>query len=174
METSQNPQAIYPWQGLDASERVGVMWDQAPPDCTWGCRVSDDFVLASASVTLWFSSAHELVSWFAMGDPDLDDRFTDEKRVLIREELMRLASTVRADDYAAAKLQTALQDVLSGWIRVEWLGTYDELCSASTDDARETRKHFNLLLSRAASDDAISANEEAAFATFLAEFWRGV
>jgi hypothetical protein len=174
MDTSQNSQANYAWQRLGESERVGVILDQAPPDFTWGCRVSEDFVLATASVTLWFASPHELVSWFAIGDPDLGHRFDDESRSLIRLELQSLADAVRAADVDSAKLRTALQGLLAGWTRVEWIGTFDELCSAATDDARQARQEFNSSIDREPSDDPIPTSERAAFATFLDERWRGV
>lgn len=157
----------YTWQNLDESERLEAVLAQGPPAYEWGCRSSDDFVLATQEVTMWFSSPHELVTWFGTTlELDAESEATTDARAQLRE----LAE--RANDMDVLALREELAARLSGRTAIGWLGTFDELCNASHAQARELRVEFREYEDEPVSDESIVDDQRARFAEFLTEHWQ--
>lgn len=171
----------YDWQGLPAAERTDAIWKQGPPEFPIGCRSSTDFVLSDLSLVLWFATTAELVTWFMEGDPELEELEFD-RRAAMTVKLGEIHRRVSTDDLALADLTVALREAFAGWISIDWLGTFDELCHDSTPEAEEARSVFReqeLTSEDELSGDglraSISERELDAFAEFLSgDQWRGV
>jgi hypothetical protein len=164
----------YPWQDVpDQAKRLGLVEDQTPPSFTWGCRSSADFVLSAQAMVLWFSGPSEAVRLFAEGEPmDSESLKTSEARESLRRELNALADESDRTPATPDELRDALQPLLTNWIAIEWLGTFDELCRGDTEMARETRNEYREYETDEGSDEPIQPSEEATFVEFLNGDWR--
>jgi protein-tyrosine-phosphatase len=126
---------------LVMEESLMAALSQHPPDFTWGCTLLDGD--GEYGDVFWFSCQHELVSWFSDGDFhrwSLDEPMFDPDR----ESLRRLAEEVATDPWEPEELLKQLSHYLHDTADIEWLGTFEELCSGDTSRVSELRRGFRL------------------------------
>lgn len=165
---------MYAWEGLPEVERRSFVGDQRPPDHSWGCTVSEDFVLADLEITLWFSSPREMVAWFLTSElPDTTFRDPEDK-ALIEELLNAIVDELDQRQLPDAGFGGRLREALAGWQAIGWFGSFEDLCSGGSEIAQGLRSDFRSTAQETGASAPLSAHERQAFADYLHVQWRGV
>lgn len=131
----------YVWQGLGCEDLLMTVGKQQPPAYPWGFYASDDFVLSSAGVHLWFGSLDELCVFLVEGEALVYELEGDELKE-IGEELRPIAEQIARGELSLTEAIAPLNQALKGLSCIEWIGTFQELATGNTEYAHLARMDY--------------------------------
>lgn len=149
-----NPERDMDEAAANAAKRVTASHEADPRKKTFGYFSSDDWP-GGAGMFHWFDSEEALIQGItqdlptAVGDMDGDE---------LAEYLAELAAVVAKfppGSRMGAACFAALQEALSGFQSLDWIGTFDDLCKSSDEWPAEVRSNF-----REFSDEDADESEE--------------
>jgi len=131
----------------DAMKRLEATHEADPRTSPFGYFSGDDWE-GGAGMFHWFESEDALMRGITQDLPSAVGDLDEDELEEYRTELASVLQTFPPGKRLGSKCFSALQDALSGFQSLEWMGTFTDLCKSMDGWSSKVRADF-----RAMSDD---------------------